>query len=473
MAEFDDVCVVILAGGSGTRLWPLSRLQAPKQFLRLIGEESLLEATISRLRPLIPASQVVIVASEETARGEGFHALSPYKSILEPVGRNTAPAIAIAALRSRMAGEDPILVILPADHLIQDLAAFHAALRSAIAAAREGKLVMFGIVPTAPATGYGYIKAASGTPPLRVEAFKEKPDLRTAQAFLKEGGYYWNSGMFVWKASVFLEEARRTLPELARALDQLEAKARASGDFARAVAELLPSFPSISVDYGVLEKSANLHLIPASIGWSDVGSWDAVYDVAEKDAQHNALQGNVVAIDCENTLIRSGARLVAAVGVEGLAIIETPDAVLVTKRGETQEVRKIVEELARRSATEHIAHVTVQRPWGSFTVLEDGPGFKIKRIEVRPGGRLSMQRHERRSEHWVVIGGTATVTCDGRVSTCSVNESTFIPIGSIHRLENKGDVPLNIIEVQVGTYVGEDDIQRFEDQYGRATNQKS
>ena len=329
---------------------------------------------------------------------------------------------------------------------------------------------MFGIVPTSPATGYGYIKAGGrGEPPLRVEAFKEKPDLATAERFLASGDYYWNSGMFVWKASVILDEIARTLPEVGRALARLEARARSCGDFNRAVTELLPSFPSVSVDHGVLEKSANLHLVPGAFDWSDVGSWDAVYDVADKDSQRNALRGNVIALDCSNTLIRSENRLVAAIGVDGIAIVETPDAVLVTRRGDSQDVRKVVEELARRSATEHITHLTVQRPWGSYTVLQEGPGFKMKRIEVRPGAKLSMQRHQHRSEHWVVIGGTATVTCDGRVSTCNVNQSTYIPIGAMHRLENRGDSPLAIIEVQVGTYVGEDDIQRFDDQYGRAT----
>ena len=463
---------VILAGGSGTRLWPMSRQQMPKQFLCLDGELSLLEATVARLAPVIPRESVLIVASEESAKGEAFQPLAPYEKLLEPVARNTAPAIALAATYYLARGEDPVMVILPADHVIRDVPAFHACLRQAIAAAEEGKLVTFGITPTGPETGFGYIKAGStGAKLPKVERFKEKPDAATAAAFLKEGGWYWNSGMFVWKASAIMKAIEQALPELAAVMTDIgDVFANTSpkpGDWQKAVRDHFPKSPRISIDHGVLEKAGNLYLVPAQIGWSDVGSWDAVHEISAKDADGNSAQGNVIAFDCKDTLIRGGKRLVAAVGVEGISVIETPDAVLVAGRGASQDVRKIVDALAQRSAQEHIVHTTVKRPWGAYTVLEEGPGFKIKRIEVSPGGRLSLQSHEKRSEHWVVVAGVATVTQDGTTASLSVNQSTYVPIGARHRLENRGTEPLHIIEVQVGAYLGEDDIRRYDDHYGR------
>ncbi|QJR11696.1 Alginate biosynthesis protein AlgA [Usitatibacter rugosus] len=462
------VRAVVLAGGSGTRLWPMSRLHAPKQFLRLTGHETMLEATVNRLGPRIAPSDVLVVTSEALAKGEGFHQLEPYESLLEPVGRNTAPAIGVAAMRYRLEGIDPVMVVLPSDHLVTNVPAFQRVLAAAIDAAEDGRLVTFGITPTEPATGYGYVKAPANHGNVRpVERFKEKPDVETARAMLAEGGYFWNSGMFVWKASAILDAIRRTQPKLSALLDLMQKEAGSIAGLAAVVKKRLPEAESISIDHGVLETCGNLYLLPGDFGWSDIGSWDAIHDVSEKDADSNASQGNVVAIDCRNTLIRSETRLVAAVGLDDVTVIETSDAVLVTKRGEGQRVRSIVDELIRRSATEHITHTKVNRPWGSYTVLEEGPGFKIKRIEVRPGGRLSLQSHEHRSEHWVVVSGAATVTCDAKVSTLNPNESTYIPIGTKHRLENLGDVPLQIIEVQVGVYVGEDDIKRYDDQYGR------
>ena len=463
---------VILAGGSGTRLWPMSRQQMPKQFLCLDGELSLLEATVARLDPLIPKAHVLIVTSEESAKGEAFQPLSPYEKLLEPVARNTAPAIALAATHYLARNEDPVLVILPADHVIRDVPAFHACLRKAIAAAEEGKLVTFGITPTGPETGFGYIKAGStGARLPKVERFKEKPDAATAAAFLEEGGWYWNSGMFVWKASAIMKAIEKALPELATVMAAIrkdgDGSEEPSPKWQQAVREHFPKSPKISIDHGVLEKTDNLYLVPAQIGWSDVGSWDAVHDISAKDANGNSAQGNVLAFDCKDTLIRGGKRLVAAVGVEGISVIETPDAVLVAGRGASQDVRKIVDALAQRSAQEHIVHTTVQRPWGAYTVLEEGPGFKIKRIEVSPGGRLSLQSHEKRSEHWVVVAGVATVTQDGTTTTLTVNQSTYVPIGTKHRLENRGTEPVHIIEVQVGPYLGEDDIHRYDDHYGR------
>ena len=463
-----DVRAVILAGGSGTRLWPLSRLQSPKQFSRLIGDETLIDATVARLHPLVDNAQILVVTSRELAAGEGFRILEPFEKILEPVPRNTAAAIGVAALRYRLEGLDPVLIVLPSDHLIRDVPAFQSALATAIDAAEQGKLVTFGIRPTAPETGFGYIEAEGPAPVAPVKAFREKPDRPTAEAYLASGRHYWNSGIFVWRASAILDEITNSLPALARTLDDISTSARDLAGFQAAVDRHFAESPSISIDKGVLEKSSKIVMVRGQFDWSDVGSWDAVFDVSEKDSDQNALQGNVVAIECRNTLIRGHSRLVAAVGVEDLSIVETRDAVLVTRRGNSQKVGQVVSELARRSATEHVLHVTVQRPWGDYTVLEEGPGFKMKRIEVRPGARLSLQRHKHRSEHWVVISGEATVTCGENLLTLRSNESTYIPAGTKHRLENRTDRPVQIIEVQVGSYVGEDDIERFDDLYGRA-----
>jgi mannose-1-phosphate guanylyltransferase/mannose-6-phosphate isomerase len=463
----NDVRAVVLAGGSGTRLWPLSRLQSPKQFLPLLGAESLLEATVRRLTPLIEEKDVLVVTNEDTAKGEGYRILKQFDKLLEPAARNTAPAIGIAALRLLSEAEDPVMVVLPSDHLVRDVPAFQRALAEAIGQAREGRLVTFGIQPTSPETGFGYMQASPGQGARPVLAFHEKPDRETARSFLMSGDYFWNSGMFVWRASRILEEIRVRLPELATVLDRIAAEAERSGDLPRAIKQYFSQAPSVSIDHGVLEKTDNLLMIPVQFGWSDVGSWDAVYEVAEKDADDNALFGNVLAFDSRRALARSYRRLVALVGVEDVSVIETSDAVLVTRRGASQGVRKIVEELARRAATEHVLHVQVQRPWGSYTVLEEGLGFKIKRIEVNPLGRLSLQSHAQRSEHWVVIEGTARVTCDGKTFDLHRNESAYVPIAARHRLENPGEAPLRIIEVQVGTSVDEADITRYEDEYGR------
>ena len=469
MPQPPEVRAVILAGGSGTRLWPLSRTQSPKQFTRLVGDQTLLEATVARLSPLVPPSKVLVITNEETASGSGFAPLAPFEKILEPASRNTAPAIAIAALRFKLEGIDPVMVVLPSDHLIRDVPGFQRALQAAVDVAATGKLVTFGITPTAPETGFGYIRAQGDGAVRKVASFHEKPDLATARRFVESGEYFWNSGMFVWRASAILDAIAKAIPALRDTLGEIERAAGGSAGLAAALKTHFHSAPEISIDHGVLEKRDDLMVIPSDFGWSDVGSWDAVHDVSEKDAERNVVQGNVVAIDCRNTLLRSHGRLLAAVDVEGISVIETPDAVLVTRRGGSQGVKKVVDELARRSATERVLHVTVQRPWGSYTVLEEGPGFKIKRIDVRPGGRLSLQRHERRSEHWVVVSGKATVTCGEQVTELVANESTYIPIGAKHRLENRGAEALHIIEVQVGSYVGEDDIQRFDDQYGRTT----
>lgn len=499
-----NVHAVILAGGSGSRLWPLSRLHLPKQFLVLDGEASLLQTTINRLSPTIDAKNVLIVTQEAHAKGEAYHALLPYQALYEPIGRNTAPAIALAAAYLMAEGDDPVMVVLPADHIIKDEERFRAHLDIAIRAAQSGKLVTFGIQPTRPDTGFGYIKtrvpstecrvlstkaASSSTQHpapstqhcasqnsvlgtqngvLEVERFTEKPDHATAEGFLREGGYYWNSGMFVWRASVILAEIQRFLPAVHQVVQTILAESRAGITFQQAVEKHFPAMPSISIDYGVLEKSDRVSLIPCDIGWNDVGSWQAVHEISPKDENGNALQGNVIAVDCKNSLVRAEKRLVATIGIEDLCVIETADAVLISKNDQTQRVREVVDELHRRGANEHICHTKVNRPWGSYTVLEEDPeGFKLKRIEVAPGARLSLQSHARRSEHWVVVSGTATVTNGDQVITVNKNQSTYIPIGAKHRLENLGSEPLHIVEIQVGDYLGEDDIQRYEDNYGR------
>ena len=466
----DQTHAVILAGGSGSRLWPLSRQHLPKQFLSLEGDATLLQTTINRLFPVIEASNVLIVTQESHAKGEAYHALLPYRTLFEPIGRNTAPAIALAAAWLMADGSDPIMVVLPADHIIKDEEKFREHLLVAIRTAVEGRLVTFGIQPTRADTGFGYIKAhPSDRPEVHdVERFTEKPDHATAERFLKEGDYYWNSGMFVWRASVILAEIREHLPAVYDVIQAILAESRETGSFQKAVEKHFPSIPSISIDYGVLEKSSRVSLVPCDIGWNDVGSWQAVHDIAAKDEEGNALQGNVIAIDCEDSLIRAEKRLVAAIGVRDLCVIETADAVLVSKNDQTQRVREVVDELHRRGATEHLYHARVNRPWGNYTVLEEDPdGFKIKRIEVAPGARLSLQSHKRRSEHWVVVSGIATVTNGEAVYTVEKNQSTYIPIGSKHRLENRGSEPLHIVEIQVGDYLGEDDIQRYDDHYGR------
>lgn len=466
----NQVHAVILAGGSGSRLWPLSRQNLPKQFLALDGEATLLQTTIDRLSPVIDGKSVLIVTQEAHAKGEAYHALLPYRTIFEPVGRNTAPAIALAAAYLMADGADPVMVVLPADHIIKDEKGFRENLIAAIDAAQSGKLITFGIQPARPDTGFGYIKAQPNSARSNVYAvdrFTEKPDEATAEKFLKEGNYYWNSGMFVWRASVILAEIQQYLPEVYQVVQNIVAASR-SGSFQQAVEKHFVAMPSISIDYGVLEKSSRVSLIPCDIGWNDVGSWHAVHEISEQDKNGNALQGNVVALDCKNSLIRAEKRLVAAIGIENICVIETADAVLIAKSDQTQRVREVVDILQARGATEHIFHAKVNRPWGSYTVLEeDQDGFKIKRIEVAPGARLSLQSHRQRSEHWVVVSGTATVTNGDEVITVKKNESTYIPIGTKHRLENLGKEPLHIVEIQVGEYLGEDDIQRFEDNYGR------
>ncbi len=461
---------VILAGGSGSRLWPVSRQHLPKQFLSLDGEATLLDATMNRLAPMLEKQDIWIVTSEGHATGEAFADLETLNTILEPCGRNTAPAIAVAAaLLQKFSDEDPMMVVLPADHMIQHVEAFQQCLKKAADLANNQRLVTFGIIPDYPETGFGYIQAekpSNQSQGLDVLRFVEKPDVDTAKSMLEEGGYYWNSGMFVWKASVILEEIQTHLPELWQVIERMQQRWQ-SEPWQEVVRHEFASMPNVSIDYGVMEQSTRVSLVPADIGWSDVGSWDAVYDISDKDKQGNTISGDVVALNCQNSLLRSQSRLIAAAGLEDVIAVETPDAILLVKRGESQQVKQLVEALKQRGDNLHLEHVTVRRPWGSYTVLENAAGYKMKRIEVKPGASLSLQSHQHRSEHWIVVSGTATVTRDDEVMTVSKNESTYISIGVKHRLQNKGKVLLQMIEVQVGDYLEEDDIERFDDEYGR------
>ncbi len=479
-----DIEAVILAGGSGTRLWPVSREALPKQFVKLFSDKTLLEETVARLPVALSSANVTIVTSAAAAKGEAMVYLAPYKQVLEPCARNTAPAIALAAVKLQLGGRDPIMVVLPSDHAIKDTDGFRRCLAKAVDAAAAGALVTFGIVPTYAETGYGYIKTSpssaaqdpSTSDTQRVVQFKEKPDHATAEAFLREGGYFWNSGMFVWRASVLLAAVAEHLPELAAVIARIRSASAAGERFEAAVAAHFAQAPSVSIDHGLLEKVAAtkatqsappLLLIPADIGWSDVGSWDAVRELADKDGDGNVVSGNVVMHNTRNVQVHAQTRLVAAVGLEDVSIIDTPDAVLVTKHGHTQDVRQIVGTLSKRSGREHIEHTTVRRPWGSYTVLEESATHKVKRISVIRGGRLSLQSHEHRSEHWVVVRGHPTVTCGDVVRKMAPNESIAIPVGAKHRLENLEATDVELIEVQVGAYLGEDDIKRYEDVYGR------
>ena len=464
-------CVaVVLAGGSGTRLWPFSRSMYPKQFMSISGQKSMLHETISRLQPLIERESVWVVTGEDLARGSGYKELIGLNCLLEPSARNTAPAIAIMAAYLMDFVGDSTMLILPADHVIQNVKAFHIAVAKAIDAAENGKIVTFGIKPTRAETGYGYIQATGDAEVLPVLRFVEKPNLETAEGYLKEGGYYWNSGMFVAKGSVMLAEMKAYAPAIYAELEKMREEWRKTpDDWKTVVKNGFGNFPSDSIDYAVMEKSQNVLVVPCDIQWSDVGSWDAVYDISDKDDAENAVQGQAILNDSSRNLVMSqSGRLIATLGVEDLCIVDTDDALLVARKDKVQDVKKVVETLKARGGEEHLLHRTAYRPWGSYTVLDDkGSGFKIKRIEVVPGGRLSLQSHKHRSEHWVVVRGTATVTNGDNVMTLTPGQSTYIPLGALHRLENSGHIPVEIVEVQVGEYLGEDDIQRFDDVYGR------
>ena len=461
---------VLLCGGSGTRLWALSREAYPKQFLPLTGEDSLLQATWRRVAPLADAAPIVVAGEEhrflaaEQLRLTGAPAAA---IVLEPVGRNTAPAIAAAALQATAAGEDPLLLVLPSDHVVADAEAFRAAVRAACAAAEDGALVTFGIVPDAPETGFGYIQAAPGEDVRKVLRFVEKPDADTARAYLDAGGYYWNSGMFLFRASRYLAELERLRPDILAATRAAFAAARRDGDFIRLDRDAFIACPAQSIDYAVMERTDAAMVLPVEIGWNDVGSWSALWDVAERDAAGNACRGDVIAVDSRDSYAYAR-RLVALVGVEGIVVVETDDAVLVARKDKVQQVKEVVAQLKADQRSQAALHREVHRPWGSYDSVDQGERFQVKRIKVKPGAALSLQSHTRRAEHWIVVSGTARVTRDHDVFELHANQSTYIPIGAKHRLENPGSEVLELIEVQSGDYLGEDDIVRYEDVYGRA-----
>jgi len=463
--------VVLLSGGSGTRLWPLSREAYPKQFLALAGERTLFQDTWLRAQALAEGATPIVVANEE----HRFLAAEQLRQIgvehapilLEPVGRNTAPAIAAAALKARAKGDDPVLLVLPSDHVVRDVDAFHAAVRAALPAAEAGALVTFGITPDAPETGYGYIHAAPGEGVREVLRFVEKPDAATAQQYLDSGNYYWNSGMFVFRASRYLDELNRQQPAMLAAVERAFAAARDDGDFIRLDADAFAASPSDSIDYAVMEKTDAASVLPVDFGWNDVGSWAALWQVSEHDDDGNAWHGDVIAIDSLGSYAHAR-RLVALVGVENLIVVETDDAVLVAHKDKVQQVKDVVARLKDEQRSQAALHREVHRPWGSYDGIDAAPGFQVKRIKVKPGGRLSLQSHQHRAEHWIIVRGTARVTRDNDVFDLHANQSTYIPLGAKHRLENPGTEPLELIEVQSGDYLGEDDITRYEDVYGRS-----
>jgi mannose-1-phosphate guanylyltransferase/mannose-6-phosphate isomerase len=466
---------VLLSGGSGTRLWPLSREMYPKQFLPLVGDDTMLQATWKRVAPLAALPPIVVAnESHRFLAAEQLRVLAvPDPAILlEPVGRNTAPAIAAAALQAIAAGEDPLLLVLPSDHVIADAEAFREAVAVASVAAEQGALVTFGIMPTIAETGFGYIQAEQpahgvGDGVRKVLRFVEKPDAATAQAYLDAGGYYWNSGMFLFRASRYLEELARLRPDILAATRAAFDAATRDGDFIRLDADAFAACPADSIDYAVMERTDAAMVLPVDIGWNDVGSWSALWDVAARDDDGNAWRGDVIAVDSRNSYAHAR-RLVALVGVDDLIVVETDDAVLVAHKDHVQQVKDVVAQLKSDQRSQAALHREVHRPWGSYDSVDAGDGFQVKRIKVKPGAQLSLQSHTRRAEHWVVVRGTARVTRNNEVFDLFANQSAYIPIGAKHRLENPGKQVLELIEVQSGDYLGEDDIVRYEDVYGRS-----
>ncbi|MDF1615225.1 mannose-1-phosphate guanylyltransferase/mannose-6-phosphate isomerase [Desulfurivibrio dismutans] len=474
---------VILSGGSGTRLWPLSRELYPKQFLPLVGKRTMLQETALRVADFAGVGSPLVVCNEDhrflVAEQLRQVAVESAGIMLEPCGRNTAPALAVAALQATAAGDDPLLLVLPADHLLNRPEILAAALTVAVPLAEQGHLLTFGIVPTGAETGYGYIKAGeelesgraeAGPIPAacRVERFIEKPELAAARQYLDDGGYYWNSGMFLMRASVWLAELERLAPDMLAACRRAWAKAERDMDFIRLTAQEFAACPADSIDYAVMEKTAAAAVVPLpEAGWSDVGSWSALMAVGECDEQGNACRGDVLVTDSRNCYLHADRRLLAAVGVEDLVVVETADAVLVAHRGRDQEVKQVVEQLKAQNRDEARLHRVVHRPWGTYEGLAQDERFQVKRITVKPGASLSLQQHYHRAEHWIVVKGSASINCGDQVMLLSENQSTYIPLGSSHRLENPGKITLELIEVQSGSYLGEDDIVRLEDKYGR------
>lgn len=465
---------IIMAGGSGSRLWPLSRQLNPKQFLQLADAKlSMLQATIARLQGLnIALPRLICNEQHRFLAAEQLRQLDMEKSniLLEPVGRNTAPAIALAALQAVADGQDPVLLVLAADHLIKNVSAFHAAINTALPLADNGKLVTFGIVPDHPETGYGYIEKGASVADggFAVSQFVEKPDLATATDYLKSGDFLWNSGMFMFRASRYLQELERFQPEILEACKLALAGGQQDLHFTRVDAAAFAACPDDSIDYAVMEKTADAVVVPLDAGWSDIGSWSALWDVSDKDEHGNVLKGDVLHHNSSNTYVHAESRLVSIVGVEDLVIVETKDAIMVAHKNNVQDVKKIVEQIKDQGRKEHINHREVYRPWGVYDSIDEGHRYQVKRITVKPGAKLSVQMHHHRAEHWIVVSGTAKVTNGDTTFLVTENQSTYIPIGQVHALENPGVIPLELIEVQSGPYLGEDDIVRFEDKYGRA-----
>ncbi|MBT6891633.1 MAG: mannose-1-phosphate guanylyltransferase/mannose-6-phosphate isomerase [Gammaproteobacteria bacterium] len=466
------VIPVILCGGAGTRLWPLSRELYPKQLLALVDDYSLLQNTVSRCagHPDVTAPMLVCNEEHRFLVAEQLREIEVEASriILEPEGRNTAPAVALAAHEAMKADDDAILVVLPSDHVIQETALFLESLTTAIDLAKDDALVTFGVVPDKPETGYGYIKKGAATgAAFKVDKFVEKPDVTTASEFLQSGLYCWNSGMFVFKASAYLKELAAQTPKIAKAMAKATADVSADLDFTRVDAEAFKSSPSDSIDYAVMEHTADALVVPLDAGWSDIGSWDALWQISEKDEHNNTLVGDAVVHGVEGSLVWSESRLVSVVGLNDVIVVETADAVMVASQDQAQDVKSIVNQLKGSDRIERTFHQKVYRPWGYYEGLDAGPAFQVKRLGVNPGASLSLQLHHHRAEHWVVVNGIATVTVGEKVFDLNPNESCYIPIETQHRLQNLTEEPLEIIEVQSGSYLGEDDIVRFEDNYGR------
>lgn len=465
---------VIMAGGTGSRLWPLSRELMPKQFLKLCGDTTMLQATVQRLQGLELETPLVIcneehrfIAAEQLRQIDRLN----HNIILEPVGRNTAPAIALAALTAIKQGQDPLLLVLAADHVIQDSETFHQAIAKATTLAQADQLVTFGIVPTAAETGYGYIRRGVATSlsdhAFSVAEFVEKPGITTAQQYLESGEYYWNSGMFMFKASVYLAELKQFRPEILAACEAAISNVAPDLDFIRVDKEAFSACVADSIDYAVMEKTTKAVVVPMAAGWNDVGAWSSLWEISAKDSNGNVHQGDVLSTASNNNYIFAETSLVATVGLENTVVVQTKDAVLVAAKDNVQDVKAIVQQLKAAGRTEHKIHREVYRPWGKYDSIDNGQRYQVKRITVKPGEKLSIQMHHHRAEHWIVVSGTANVTVDGKEILLTENQSVYIPLGAVHALENPGKIPLELIEVQSGSYLGEDDIVRFSDRYGR------
>jgi len=467
-----EILPVILSGGSGTRLWPASRSMYPKQLLPLAGERTMLQATALRIEGVADAADGCLIVSNEAHRFSVAEQLAAIEMdaqvILEPEGRNTAPAVALAALHAVKDGQDAVLLVMPADHVIRDVEKFQAAVARAAAAARVGKLVTFGIVPTHPETGFGYICATlDGENAVPVESFVEKPDAETAEAYVADGKHFWNSGMFLFKASTYLDTLKILAPPMYEACAASMKSESVDGLFVRPDADKFLRCPSDSIDYAVMEKAEETTMVPLDAGWSDVGSWSALQDVLPADGDGNSMDGDVIAHACEGSLVHAESRLVGVVGLKDLIVVETKDSVLVVDKHRSQDVKELVNQLKQKERPETDLHRQVFRPWGSYDSLENKENFQVKRLIVKPGAVLSLQKHAHRSEHWVCVRGKARITRNDEEFDLNVNESTYIAIGDVHRIANPFDEPAHIIEVQCGDYLGEDDIVRLDDNYGR------